>query len=106
MTGRALGRLFVGLLMGTKIGIQAACGPDSKTEGSASLCAAASGRDIFDFCDLIHNVPSLSSCRQFQPSRTLLGLISRTVSKSNSPGVLTTKGLKPPALGSIISLDM
>ena len=84
MTGRTLGRLFVGLLMGTKIGIQAACGPDSKTEGSASLCAAASGRDIFDFRDLIHNVPSLSSCRQFQPSRTLLGLVFMTISKIDS----------------------
>ena len=105
LAGRALGRLFVGLLMTTKIGVQAEWEPEFEPEGSAKLRNLIESDHSFDFLDLLNVASFPISCHQFQPSLTLLGMISDCIGRNASPDVRTLKALEPNALGRIISSD-
>ena len=108
LIGRALGRLFVGLLMGTDLGIQAEWLPSelNKIADDISRLKNESGKSgNYDYSQLLIDHPSLQPCRQFQPSDTLLTMIYDILLKSASPDPLTVRKLEPRALGSLISLD-
>ena len=105
MLGRELGKVFVGLLMGTKLGIQAEW-ISTKMNVIADDISRIHGKDgVYDYSQLISNYPVLSDCRQFQPSDILLETIYELLRKNASPCPLTVAKLTPSALGSIISLD-
>ena len=105
LAGRALGRLLVGLLMTTKLGIQAEWDSKHVPKGSAQLTSHLETSNSHDFMELLNKVPPLLSCRKFQPSHTLLGMICKCIGNNVSPDVRTTRALEPGALGQIISLD-
>ena len=105
LAGRALGRLLVGLLMTTKLGIQAEWDSKHDPEGSAQLTSHLETSNAHDFMESLNKVPPLLSCRKFQPSHTLLGMICKCIGNNVSPDVRTTRVLEPSALGQIISLD-
>jgi len=98
MISRNLGRIYIGLLMGTKLSIQAEC---------LSACLNIFADDVscledkdgnYDYSQL-----NLENCRQFQPSPILLGMISDMLLNNTSPDLLMRKDLKPHALGLFIS---
>lgn len=107
LIGRALGRLFCGMLMSTKIGIQARW-LSSETNGVAddiSRLKKESDDGEYDFTRLLSDHPSLLSCRRFQPSNYLLGIIWGILLNNDLPDPLMLKKLKPEELGSFISSD-
>ena len=105
MIGRRLGRLFVGLLMSTKIGVQAewisihlnfiadniSCLKKENVDGD------------FNHAELKQSYPVFAPCRQFQPSIILLTMIWDVLLNKSCPDPLTVKELKPSALGQFIS---
>ena len=105
LQGRALGRLFVGLLMNTKLGIQAEW-ISTKMNVIADEISRLYGVDgEYDYSKLLTDYPVLSNCRQFQPSDTLLTMIWDALLNSGLKDPLTIAKLEPAALGSFISLD-
>jgi len=105
LIGRRLGRLFVGMLMGTKIGVQAewiSTHLNFIADDISRLQDENEDGD-FDYSQLIKTYPILRACRQFQPSDTLLGIIWEIVLNNASPDPLTIMQLEPAALGRIIS---
>jgi hypothetical protein len=105
LIGRRLGRLFVGMLMGTKIGVQAewiSTHLNFIADDISRLQDENEDGD-FDYSQLIKTYPILRACRQFQPSDTLLGIIWEIVLNNASPDPLTIMQLEPAALGQIIS---
>jgi hypothetical protein len=106
LIGRALGRLFIGLLMGTDLAIQAEWISTLENEIADEISRLRKSRGKegeYDYSQLLTNYPVLSSCRQFQPSSILLGWISDVLLRNASPDPLIVARLEPSALGSIIS---
>ena len=105
LQGRALGRLFVGLLMNTKLGIQAEW-ISTKMNVIADEISRLYGVDgEYDYSKLLTDYPVLSNCHQIQPSDTLLTMIWDALLNSGLKDPLTIAKLEPAALGSFISLD-
>jgi hypothetical protein len=103
MLGRELGKVFVGLLMSTKLGIQAEW-ISTKMNEIADEISRIHGKDgEYDYSQLISNYPVLSDCRQFQSSDILLTTIYDVLRNNALPCPLTTAKLEPSALGSITS---
>ena len=105
LAGRALGRLFCGLLMGSTIGL---CTDWISTtqnviadDVSRVKRSAEDGK--YDFSQLLTDHPSLRSCRLFQPSELLLSMFWEILLTKGSPDVLMLKELKPENLGSVTS---
>lgn len=106
MAGRALGRIFVGMLMSTKLGIQANW-ISTHMNKIADEISRVHGKDgEYDYSQLLTDYPVLSDCRVFQPSDTLLGMILGVLRGNDLPCPLTLAKLEPSALGSIISSDL
>ena len=106
MMGRALGRIYVGMLMSTKLGIQASLVSSVENEIAAEVSQSQGKDGVYEYSRIHTNYPALSCCRLFQPSDTLLGMILGVLRTSVSQCPLTVAKLKPTALGSITSLDM
>jgi hypothetical protein len=105
LCGRALGRLFVGLLMGTKLGIQAEWISTTMNKIADEISRLHGVDGEYDYSQLLTDYPVLSNCRQFQPSDTLLTMIWDALLSNGSRDPLTIAKLTPDALGSFISLD-
>lgn len=102
LIGRALGRLFMGLLLSTDIGIQAEwlSTTDNKL---ADLISRFTGQNIdYDFSRLIVDYPQLKVCRRFVPSASLLKLLHSTLLGRCSPDPMALRKLKPIDLGVLI----
>ena len=103
LLGRELGILFSGLLTGTKIGINAEW-LDSKSNFLADAISRLNQKkNGYKYDELLTEFPQLRTCRRFKPSRTLLGMIFRTLDEGVSPDPLILKNIKPSALGSVTS---
>ena len=103
MIGRALGRLFLGLLMSTKLGIQAKWLETELNKLADDISRLEDDDHNYDYSRLILDHPCLANCRQFQPSNILLSMILDILLNSASPDPLIIKKLAPLALGSHIS---
>ena len=103
LIGRELGRLFIGLLMGTKLGIQAEWLSSLENKIADEISRLYTKEGEYDYSQLLTDYPVLSSCRRFQPSDTLLGMIWDVLLKNASPDPLILARLEPSALGSITS---
>jgi len=105
LIGRRLARLFVGMLMGTKIGVQAEWISTHLNfiADDISRIQKESVDGNFNYAQLTQTYPVLRDCRQFEPSDTLLGMIWEIVLNNVSPDPLTIRQLKPAALGHLIS---
>ena len=103
MIGQKLAKTFIGLLMGTNLGIQAEW-LSTKLNVIADDMSRLEGADgNYDYSQLIVDHPSLKTCRQFQPSPILLAMTSDVLLNNASPDPLTIRRLKPQDLGSFIS---
>jgi hypothetical protein len=103
LIGRALGRFFCGLLMSTNLGIQAEWLSSESNKIADEISRVKKRGGEYDFSQLLTNNPLLHTCRQFQPSDYLLGLLWDVLLKNGSPDPLILKNLKPETLGSFIS---
>ena len=103
LIGRELGKLFVGLLMSTPIGIHAEWLPTELNKVADDISRLEDTEGNYDYSQLIDDHPSLAECRQFQPSDTLLGMLWGVLRNNDSPDPLILSSTKPSALGSIIS---
>ena len=103
LIGRELGKLFVGILMSTKLGIQAKWLPTDLNKIADDISRLTNTAGNYDYSQLLVDHPSLKNCRQFQPSDTLLGMIWEILRNNDSPDPLILRELEPAALGSIIS---
>ena len=104
LIGRRLGRFFVGLLMGTKIGVQQEwISTHLNTIADDISRLTENKKNEFDYEKLTQTYPILNDCRQFQASDTLLGMIWDIVLHNACPDPLTIMQLEPAALGRIIS---
>ena len=102
LTGRALGRLFCGFLMSTKIGIQAQwLSTHKNTIADAISRLKKEGGGEYDYERLLTDFACLRQCRQFKPSDTLRGMISATLRTGVSPDPLMLRKLEPRELGSV-----
>ena len=89
--------------MSTKLGIQAKRLPTGLNKIADDISRLRNTADDYDYSQLLVDHPSLKTCRHFQPSDTLLGMIWEILRNNNSPDPLILRELKPAALGSIIS---
>ena len=103
LIGRALGRMFLGLLMGTKLGIQAKWLETELNKLADDISRLKDDDHNYDYSQLIFDHPCLANCRQFQPSDTLLTMISDVLLRSENPDPLTIRKWEPLALGLHIS---
>ena len=104
MIGRALGRFFCGLLMGTNLGIQAEWLSSEMNKIADDISRVKmQGDGTYEYSQLFADHPCLRNCRQFKPSDTLLGMIWGVLRNKDSPDPLILKNLKPETLGSFIS---
>ena len=107
LIGRRLARLLIGLTMGTSLGIQAnwISTVDNDLADDISRLTLPVGREDFDYTHFLSTHPSLSLCRLFSPSQTLLGMIWDVLLYKKSPDPLTVRTIEPNALGYFISCD-
>jgi hypothetical protein len=98
-----LGKNIIGLLMGTNLGIQAKWLSTELNVIAHDISRMEDADGNYDYSQLIVDHPSLKTCRQFQPSPILLGMISDVLLNNASPDPLTIRRLKPHNLGSFIS---
>ena len=104
LIGRALGRFFCGLLLSTNIGIQAEWLSTVLNIVADDISRVKLARDdVYDYSQLFVDHPQLRTCRQFQPSDTLLTMIWNMLLNRDCPDPLTIRMLKPETLGSFIS---
>ena len=106
MIGRALGRIFLGLLMSTKLGIQAKWLETELNKLADDISRLKDDDHNYDYSRLIIDHPCLANCRQFQPSNILLSMISEVLLNNASPDPLIVRKLEPRALGSHISSSL
>ena len=108
LIGRRLARLLIGLIMGTSLGIQAEWIStfDNVIADDVSRLTLPIGRQDFDYTQFLSTQPSLSSCRIFLPSQTLLGMIWDVLLHKKSPDPLTVRAITPTALGRFTSYDL
>jgi len=107
LIGRRLARLFVALLMSTKIGIQAewiASASNFIADEISHLRLASGAKDYeHNYAKLKETYPMLASCCQLQPSDFLLGMIWDVLLNNASPDPLILRRLAPSVLGRIVS---
>ena len=105
LIGRRLARLLVGLLVGTKLGIQAEWIStfDNGLADEISRLTTPVNRLDFDYSTFLSSHPALTSCRLFQPSQFLLGMIWDVLLHKNSPDPLIVRHIEPKTLGHFIS---
>lgn len=103
LVGRALGRFFIGLLLGTDIGVQAEwLSTTANVVADAISRLKRTGRD-YNFSRLLQDYPQLRRCRQFIPSPTLVEMIYDTLLQRCSPDPIQLSKLRPETLGSFSS---
>ena len=105
LIGRCLARFFIGLLMGTNIGIQAEWLSTHANfiADDISLLKEKDGDGNVDYSALKITYPCLQPCRQFQPSDTLLGMIWDILLRKSCLDPLMVAKLKSHALGQFTS---
>ena len=104
LIGRQLGCLFVGLLMGTKLGIQVKWLPTKLNKiADAISCVDPSKEGLYDYSQLLADFPVLKNCCEFQLSSILRTKIWAVLWKNNSVDPLIIAKLRPLDLGSITS---
>ena len=103
MIGRNLANNFIGLLVGTNLGIQAKWLSTKLNVIADHISHLEDADGNYDYSQLIVDHPSLKTCHQFQPSPILLGMILDVLLNNASPDLLTIKKLKPQDLSSFIS---
>ena len=105
LMGRRLARFFIGLLMGTKIGVQAEW-LSTHLNFIADDISRLKKSDLngdYDYANLKKSYPVLAPCRQFQPSASLLGMLWEILLRGGSPDPLIVRALEPKTLGQFIS---
>lgn len=106
LLGRALGRLFCGLLMGSPLAIQAEWLATSLNVVADDISRLKTNENVVvDYSEVLLSHPVLHSCRIFQPSDFLLTTLWDLLLNSASPDPLAVARLAPETLGSFISLD-
>ena len=100
LIGRTVGRFFIGLLMGTSLGIQAQ-GDPSLVQLELDRMGAGSFHRLHA-PDYLTNCPHLKPCRLFQLSSTLRGTILEILLMSVWKDPLTVRKLQPQTHSSII----
>ena len=103
LIARALGRLFIGLLMSTKISINAKWLSTYSNRIADEISRVKKTGAEYDFSRLLLNFPQLQNCRRFTPSATLLTLIYDILLNKHLPDPIHVSGLAPHALGSLSS---
>ena len=105
MIGKRLARLYIGLLMGTKIGVHAEWIPIDRNviADDISRLKELSETGDYDYKRLKDTYPALAACHQFQPSPTLLGMIWDILLHKSCPDPLIVRQLKPSVPGQFIS---
>jgi hypothetical protein len=109
LAGRALGRLFCFLLIGSPLGINAKwiAGLDNEIADVISrlkkVFLDADGHSNFDYACLPQKFPQLKGLRRFQPSSELLSCLWRAVLTKKSPTLSELRQLKLRGLGKLIS---
>lgn len=107
LLGRALGRLFVGLLMDSPLGINAAWINTHDNEVADGLsryksCSenVANGYPTFDYSLLKQKYKkTLSECRLWLPSSRLISLVYTVLTTRQSPSLKELRSFKPQDLG-------
>ena len=105
LIGRALGRFFCGMLMGSKLGIHTEWLPTHLNVVADDISRLKHSVDRVDYSQLFETHPALRSCRQFQPSPFLLTTLWEILSSSVSPDPLIVARFEPETLGSFTSLS-
>lgn len=109
LIGRRLARLFVGLVLGTPIGIQTEWLPSHENiiaddiSRLKKLSTSSPIESFFDYASLLTTYSQLSICHKFQPSHFLLGMIWDVLLHKKSPDPLILRQTAPSALGHFIS---
>ena len=103
LIGRALGRLFMGLLLSTNISINSEwlSTVDNKIADEVSRFKKDQNVE-YNFSRLVCDYPQLQQCRQFQPSAYLLDKIYSTLRGQCLPDPMELKNLSPSKIGSFI----
>lgn len=109
--GRALGRLFVGLLMDSPLGINAAWLNTHDNEVADGISRFKSdpnnmsnGHPTFDYSLLKQRYSKvLTNCRLWLPSSSLLSFIYQTLTTRQSPPLEEIRKLAPRDLGKLIT---
>ena len=91
MFGCKLALILLGLSMETKLGVQTKQLPTAVNVIAGDILHLTKENSNYDYKNLIKCHPSLTSCRQFKPSNTLLGMFWGILLHNNSPGPLTIK---------------
>lgn len=111
LAGRALGRLFCGLLVDSPLGINAKwlAGVDNTIADAISRLKKQNiddeGYSNFDFSSLPQRFPQLRGCRRFVPSTELFLCLQRAVLTKKSPTLSELRQLKRRGLGRLIGSD-
>ena len=98
--------MFLGLLMSTNLGIQAKWLETELNKLADDISRLEDDDHNYDYSRLILDHPCLANCRQFQPSDTLLSMISDVLLYNGSPDPLIIRKLAPLALGSHTSSSL
>jgi hypothetical protein len=102
LIGRALGRFFCGLIMGTALSLDAdyiSTHANVVADDISRLKRSFDGQ--YDHSKLLSDHPLLCPCRTFQPSKSLLTMLWDIMLNSVSPDPLIIRQLKPETLGSL-----
>jgi hypothetical protein len=112
--GRALGRFFCGLLIGSRLGINSTwlstldnviADDVSRLEVDPTETNTISHDHNVDFSSILQKYPQLSTCRRFVPSSELISMLDDCVLKGSCPSLEQIQKLKQNGLGRLISLD-
>jgi len=107
LAGRALGRLFCGLMMNSPLGINARWLAEGETDLSPILSELRASKDNqcgytdFVFSSFYQKCPQLQACKIFRPSDALLSLLWRGVLTKKSPTLSELRQLQLQGLGKL-----
>jgi hypothetical protein len=104
--GRALARFFCGLLIGSRVGINAKwiSTLDNKIADDVSRLKAtnlSTNTPHYDFTKLKQDHKELKTCRFFHPSPKLLSMIWKILLTRSCPALSEVLQMKPPDLGKL-----
>ena len=104
--GRALARFFCGLLIGSRVGINAKwiSTLHNKIADDVSRLKATNPSNTtlhYDFAKLKQDHKELKTCRFFQPSPKLLSMIWKILLTRSCPALSEVLQMKPPDLGKL-----
>jgi hypothetical protein len=112
--GRELGRFFCGLLMDSKLGINAkwlstianvVADDISRLKQEQIVKNQTSNHPAIDYETLLQSHPQLQGCRRWTPSNKLLSLIWQCVQTKCCPSLEEIRTLRRTGLGKLSSLD-